>query len=86
MDEKFPPGQLDDFGFLEWQSQIGVADDDGDGRDLFQFKRDERVADVARVQDVPDAREKFGNFRVEKSVRVGNDANFILASDSWRVT
>ncbi len=48
----------------------------GDGRDLLQLKRDERVADVARVQDVVHAREQLFDLRVEKSVRVGNDAKF----------
>jgi hypothetical protein len=43
---------------FEGQIQVVVAEHGGDGRDFFQLKRDERGADVARVQDVSDAREK----------------------------
>ena len=74
MDEKFFVRQRNDFGFLERQSHVGVANDDGDGRNLFQLERDERVADVTRVQDVIHAREQLFDLRVEKSVRVGDDS------------
>jgi hypothetical protein len=41
---------------------------------LLQLKRDESVADVARVQNVIHAHEQLFDLLVEKSVRVGNDA------------
>ena len=76
LDEKFSRRQCHDLRFTKIQAAVRVSQNRGDGRDLFQFKRDERRADVARVQNMIHAREKFGNFRVEKIVCVRNDADF----------
>jgi hypothetical protein len=75
MDENFSVRKVNNFRFLEVQSRIIVAQNGGDGRDLFQFQNDRGKADVARVQNMLRAREKSANFRVEKSVRVGNDSD-----------
>ena len=50
--------------------KVGVAENDGDGRDEFQFDFNQRVADVARVQDVVHARKNLLHARVEETVRV----------------
>lgn len=76
MDEKFFVRQRDHFGFLECESEVGVAEDGGDGRDEFQFEFNHRVADVARVQNVSHAREKLFHTRVEETVGVRDDADF----------
>ena len=72
----FLSASVDHFRFLERQAEVGVAEHGGDGRDEFQFQFNQRVADVAGVQDVIHARENFFHARVEKAVRVGNDADF----------
>ena len=75
MDQEFFARERDHLGFLERQPRIVVADDKGDRRDEFQFQFNHRIANIARMQDVPDAREQLGDFWIQKSVRVGDDAN-----------
>ena len=59
LDEKFPTGQFHDLGQLVAQTEIRVAQHDGDRRDLLQFKRNESIAHVPRVQDVVNARKNL---------------------------
>src|SRR5882724_11938456 len=76
MDEEFFPRELHNFRFAKWNPAVRVSQNGGDGRDFLQLHDNRGEADVARVQNVSHAREQFENFRVEKSVRVGNDADF----------
>jgi hypothetical protein len=59
MNEKFAPGQRDGFGEPEGGRTVRVADHRRDRRNRFQFNDDGIGPDVARVQDVADAVEKF---------------------------
>jgi hypothetical protein len=54
---------------------VGVAGDGGSRGDFFQFQQNFLRSNVAAVQDVFDAREKVGDFRVEEIMGVGNDAD-----------
>jgi hypothetical protein len=58
------------------QAAVGVAEDGGDGRKGVQLGQERFAADVAGVQDVPDAVEQRGNPRVEVTVRVADEADF----------
>src|SRR5579884_844056 len=76
MHHEFFAGKLDDFGFLVIQFSIVVSQHRGHLRDVFQLKDDLRLADVACMEDVFDALEQRRDFRVQKIMRVGNDADF----------
>jgi len=77
MDEKFASGQRDRLGEAEGGRSVRVAGHRRDWRNRFQSGDDEVRADVTRVQNVADAGEKSGNFRVEKTVGVRDDPIFI---------
>ena len=68
--------ERDGFRELEFVGGIRVAEHGGERSDLFQLKADDRGPDVAGVQDMIDAVEEPGNFRIEKIMRVGDDADF----------
>ena len=76
VEEKFAPGQRDDFRLAVVEAVIVVAEDGGDGGDGFQLENDPRQADVAGVENVIDALEEFRNARVEEVMSVGDDADF----------
>ena len=77
MDEKFSAGEFDKLRFIITHRRVvRVAANRRDGGDGFQFGENLRQSNVARVENVADARKKSGNFRVEKIMRVGNDADF----------
>ena len=82
MDEKLAAIELDDLGFLEGESGVGVAQHRGDGRDAFQLQDQPRQADIAGVENVVHAVEERRDFRVQVVVGVGKDANFHLRQGS----
>src|SRR6266568_4138724 len=82
MDEKFAAIELDDLGFLEGESGVGVAQHRGDGRDAFQLQDQPRQADIAGVENVVHAVEERRDFRVQVVVGVGKNANFHLRQGS----
>ena len=82
MDEKFFRRERYDFRELERQADVHIALHHGHGRDEFQFQFNHRIADVARVQNVFHTVKDFFHARVEKSVRVGDDANLHALASS----
>src|SRR5581483_3702146 len=86
MHEKFLPLDFDDFRFLERHVHVRVSINRRDRSDFFQFQNDGGKADVARVQNMLDAREQFENFRVEIAVGVRNDAYFHASASCGSVS
>ena len=84
VNEKLAPGQGDNFRFPIIEAVVIVAEDGGDGSDLFELKNDPRQADVAGVEDVFDAGEEFGDARVEVIMGVRDDADFHFVNGKGR--
>jgi len=76
MNEKFAPIQFNNFRLPELQARIvSIAEDGRDRRNLFKLQDQPSLADVAAVQDVVNAGEEFGYFRIEEVVSIRDDAD-----------
>ena len=71
-------GEFDEFGCFELvrpDAAVVVAAHGGERRNGGEFRQHRIAADIACMQDVIDAGERFGRFRAHEIVRVGNQAD-----------
>jgi hypothetical protein len=70
MQKEFAPADFREFGELQIEPRVSVAEHCRHGRDGFEFEQQRVRPHIASVQDVFDTGEERRDFRIEKTVGV----------------